>query len=230
MSKDKRSRGWCFTVNNYTDADLERLGLLENDVEYLIFGKEVGKKFKTPHLQGFLYCDNKKSFEQIKAILPDGTHIEKQKGTLAQAIEYCMKDEDFIEIGERPRQGKRTDLDIIKHDLKKNVNEKQIANKYFSQWCQYRRAFREYKELIKVKQYDTTLIIYDPTVRTSCKNAAYYIGQEDSKSYVSQIYTPDQVWIDYYSKNYQYIVIPYTQWIVDDIEGPDSEEICFQYI
>jgi Putative viral replication protein. len=113
-----RSRGWCLTINNYTDEMLD-IDIDDTDLDYLILGKEVGKK-GTKHLQGFCYCKNKISFERVKQYFPTA-HIERQKGTLASAIVYCMKDGVYREYGVRPRQGKRTDLDIIKEDIKKSV-------------------------------------------------------------------------------------------------------------
>lgn len=95
-----RSRGWCFTINNpngWDDADLERT---ESECQYLIYGKEVGSE-GTPHYQGFVYFQSLKSFLQVKQLL-QRAHIEKQRGTLEAAIDYCKKDGDYVEKGDRP--------------------------------------------------------------------------------------------------------------------------------
>lgn len=222
MTKAKaRARGWCFTLNNYEQSDIDHLSTL--DVDYLIIGKEVGKK-GTPHLQGYLYKKSKISASTLKEMLGKRYHIERQKGTLAQAIEYCMQDEDYTEIGDRPRQGKRTDLDIIKYDIKKNVSEKEIANKYFSQWCQYRRAFREYREMHE--EYDTLLVIYDPLSPSSCKNLYKYMKE---KHLMMQEYV-QFIWPQYYSRKYKYLLVPQTDWILRAVEThpeDDSENINY---
>lgn len=104
-----RSRGWVFTVNNYTPEHI--LFLRDLQCEYLVAGKEVGQKEHTPHLQGYVLFKNAKTFNQIKALLPSA-HIEAQKGTDIQAARYCMKDGDIaVEKGKLPQQGKRTDLE-----------------------------------------------------------------------------------------------------------------------
>lgn len=109
-----RSRDWCFTVNNYSDADIETIQGLSSLVVYSIVGKEVAGT-GTPHLQGYLYFSDAKSFQKIQKLLPKGTHIEKAKGTPTQASEYCKKEGDFFEYGALPeKQGKRTDLDIVR--------------------------------------------------------------------------------------------------------------------
>lgn len=112
----EQHRGFCFTLNNYTEDDLAHMN--DMDGTYLIYGKEVGES-GTPHLQGYIYYAKKATFKKVKKFLPTA-HIEAQKGTIIQAIDYCKKDGDFVEIGECPSQGKRTDLDKIKEKVKKN--------------------------------------------------------------------------------------------------------------
>lgn len=112
----RQHRGFCFTLNNYTEEDLEHMN--ETTATYLVYGKEVGES-GTRHLQGYLYYSKKASFTKVKKFLPRA-HIEVQKGSCQQAIAYCKKDGDYVEIGEPPSQGKRTDLDAVKEKLKKN--------------------------------------------------------------------------------------------------------------
>lgn len=98
-----RSRGWCFTLNNYTDA--EETALQHIQFAYLIYGREVGLN-GTPHLQGYIHFTNAKKFTQIKAMLGLRYHLERRKGTLEQAITYCKKDGDYLEFGRKPMSGK----------------------------------------------------------------------------------------------------------------------------
>jgi len=105
-----RHRSWCFTINNYTDDDIEALDALES--KYLVYGKEVGEN-GTPHLQGYVVWNNPITFGGCKKRL--GTaHIEVAKGNAEQNYEYCTKDGDFYESGTKPQQGARTDLKKIK--------------------------------------------------------------------------------------------------------------------
>lgn len=211
----ERSRGWCLTINNYKPGDCE-WDIDDMPIDYLILGKEVGAK-GTPHLQGFCYSKNKISFRRVKKLFPCA-HIEKMKGTLSEAICYCMKDGDYLEFGDRPRQGRRTDLDIIKHDIKKNVPMDTIADKYFSQWCQYRRAFSEYADLKKSRR--TIVIVLKYNIQKCWKKASeyfrgHYVVLDDS--------TLDKLYPFYYGKKYDYIITPssaYTdEWDKDDIKN-----------
>lgn len=119
----QRVRGVCFTLNNYTDRDQQDLrdqfdaGLFT----YLVFGREVGGKKKTPHLQGYAHFKEQKSFNQIKEIFGKRYHFEYARATGAKFAErylYCMKDEDFEEFGVRPQHGGQqktpTIMDLIK--------------------------------------------------------------------------------------------------------------------
>lgn len=101
MADKIRSRGWCFTVNNYSESDVELIRVLAQDCVYLVFGREVGEQ-GTPHLQGYVYFDAVKSAKRVKAILPVGAHHERAKGSAIQNFRYCSKDGDFEEFGQRP--------------------------------------------------------------------------------------------------------------------------------
>ena len=58
-----QSKYWCFTLNNYTDEDVDGVDAWEYD--YVIFGKEVGDN-GTPHLQGYVECKTKKRLTWLK--------------------------------------------------------------------------------------------------------------------------------------------------------------------
>lgn len=123
----QQSRGWCFTINNYTDKDVE---LFESEdfkrqVRYCIYGFEVGEN-NTKHIQGFIYFHNTKTFKTVKKILIRA-HIEKMKGSISQNVAYCSKDNNFKTIGEVPVKGKRTDLNTIKQAVLSNKPVKQIV-------------------------------------------------------------------------------------------------------
>lgn len=100
MNNGQRSREWCFTINNPTSWDIVDVEKLIEATQYVCYGKETGEE-GTPHFQGFCYFKERKSFIQLKNIIPRA-HIEPQRGTCEQAIEYCQKDGDFREWGSRP--------------------------------------------------------------------------------------------------------------------------------
>nr|QXP08343.1 MAG: replication associated protein [Arizlama virus] len=86
---DSRSRNWCFTLNNYTDEDIDKL--VNSSYKYLIIGKEVAPTTNTPHLQGFIIFPNARRLSTLKADYNKTTHWEIARGTPEQNIEYCSK-------------------------------------------------------------------------------------------------------------------------------------------
>lgn len=96
-------RGWCWTLNNYTATELDDIKALnreENSIKYTVYGFEIGEQ-KTPHLQGYTYFANARTLAGVKLLYPRA-HLEKQRGTFTQAIEYCKKDGSFEEYGRPP--------------------------------------------------------------------------------------------------------------------------------
>lgn len=119
-----QSRGWCFTINNYTEADGIAVDSLKCD--YLICGREKGAQ-GTEHMQCYCYFSKRKSFAAVRALLGGRAHIEPAKGTPAQNRAYCSKDGDFIERGVLPKPGKRTDLMDMRDMLKAGKSMKEVA-------------------------------------------------------------------------------------------------------
>ena len=96
-----RAKNWCFTLNNYTPADVDRLATENDAVCYLIFGREVGAS-GTPHLQGVVCFQSRKRLSQVKEYI-GAAHCSVTRH-LSQSIDYCKKDGDFTEIGQRPEE------------------------------------------------------------------------------------------------------------------------------
>lgn len=95
----QRTRGWCFTLNNYSDEEYEILkyDLTNKSIKFVI-GKEIGEQ-GTPHLQGYCYFKNKHSFQQMKKI-NDRCHWEVAKGSPEANLSYCTKsDESAVQNG-----------------------------------------------------------------------------------------------------------------------------------
>ena len=121
---NRKSKGYVFTFNNYSDADLDRLRQhWESEVSYICWGKEVAPTTGTRHLQGLVRFQNsyRKSavldkFARILGCAREELTVwfDFQAGTFVQARDYCAKGGDFEEFGTRPHgRGKRTDLDEV---------------------------------------------------------------------------------------------------------------------
>ena len=91
MAGDKRANGkrWCFTLNNWTDADVARLKKV--NCKYMVVGVEVGDK-GTPHLQGYVRLTKSTRFNAVKKLIGPRAHIEPARGTELENDKYCRKD------------------------------------------------------------------------------------------------------------------------------------------
>lgn len=228
----ERVRGFCFTVNNYDDEDIAWLmNMYEEDtgIKYMILGFEEADRTGTLHIQGYVYYTNPQEWKYVKACLGDN-HIEAQKSkSNVAAYCYCMEDYDYYEMGNRPRQGHRTDLEVIRHDLIKKKPMVQIADEYFSQWCQYRRSFDAYKDL-KLR-YDTIFIVYDPDSFENIKKLYSDYNLENALVIQTQYeFTPTEIMHKYHSKKYTYIAYPNHRNIPEFFTQTNYINLCNMYI
>lgn len=95
----QRSRQFCWTLNNWTEEEVETIKGLHG-LKYQVFGREIGAN-GTPHLQGTTCLINNKTFTAFKAFFGPRAHIEICKD-LKASIEYCKKDGDWEEWGSPP--------------------------------------------------------------------------------------------------------------------------------
>nr|ATP66720.1 Rep [Rodent circovirus] len=103
-------RRWCFTINNYTAEEEEKVKALASRAKYLICGREVGEN-GTPHLQGYVNLHKTTRMAGLKAELGGRGHFEVAKGDDTANRDYCSKGGDIlIESGEPQKKGKRNDL------------------------------------------------------------------------------------------------------------------------
>lgn len=141
-----RAKSWCFTLNNYTQADVDRLLGLGNRVSYLIFGREVGEQ-GTPHLQGFVQFATRQRMNQVVAIIGQ-CHLTVARNVNA-SIEYCKKDGNTDSIGTPPLggQGKRSDIDAFKEAVKAGtMSLDQVREEHSEVYARHPRFVHEYMQ------------------------------------------------------------------------------------
>lgn len=161
-------RGWCFTINNPTEDDEQRLEALRkacgssvdrgegerpSDVygvdslrpRYCVYQLERGTA-GTLHYQGFLYSADKLGRRRIAKVFPRA-HLEVAKGTPEQVRDYCTKDDTRVappcEAGTLPQQGKRNDL-VAAAALAKEGRYKEIDPATF---VRYHKGLMNYQQL-----------------------------------------------------------------------------------
>lgn len=149
-----RSRGWVFTVNNYTEDDRKRLW--DADSRYIIIGSEMGSG--TPHLQGYVEFACLKTLTGLRKI-SERAHWEARKGTPQQAADYCKKEGNFEERGEIPRQGERTDLAGVLRTLKESGMAK-VLEDHPETFIRYNRGLYAANSLIQPDRSEPPTVIW----------------------------------------------------------------------
>jgi len=120
------SRGWVFTVNNYSheeDKSINELGSAEG-TRYLVFGREKGEN-GTPHLQGYIELRSVARLSGVKKLIPRA-HWEARKGTPDEAEKYCKKEGDYQEFGVPLAQGKRRDLEEVASMVRDGASMREV--------------------------------------------------------------------------------------------------------
>lgn len=99
---------FCFTINNWTQAELDWLQTFE--CKWIIVGKEIGAN-GTPHLQGACVLSTRRQFNTIKKMYGFArAHIEPMRGTIEDNIKYCTKEDTQAFTKGAIEQGRRNDI------------------------------------------------------------------------------------------------------------------------
>lgn len=131
-----KSRGWVFTLNNYTFNEAEVIKAAE--CRCMKAGYEVGK-CGTPHIQGAVYFDNPLTLKGVKRRLGDRVHLKKMRGTWEQQ-DYCLKDGDICRNdGEPPAQGARTDIAEFREAIAEGIDEVESYERFPGLMARYPR-------------------------------------------------------------------------------------------
>lgn len=150
-----RSREWCFTINNYTAEDESQLELL--NARYLLYSYEVGEETQTAHIQGYVVFNDAKTMSSISKKLKRA-HLETANGNAESNRQYIvgpynkngkMKpyNPNHKEFGTMPQQGKRTDIDTIREQLKEKPSMREVVETAKSyQSVKMAELYLKYKE------------------------------------------------------------------------------------
>lgn len=149
MSKEGfKTRLWCATIFDL-DFDFSELADSEK-LRYFAYAEEVCPSTLKKHFQFYCYFLNPvHSIKHVSNLL-GGAHVEPCRGTLNDNESYCSKESDLIHWGDKPSQGRRTDIEAVMYDIfKTGVSELDIADDNPKLWCMYGRRFESYRDLIQ---------------------------------------------------------------------------------
>lgn len=153
------SKSWAFTLNNYTEGDIQLFKDLE--CNFMVFGREVGES-GTPHLQGAVVFRTAKRLSGLKKI---HSKCHWSPGIDEEAcVNYCMKDQDYF-LKDNRQQGKRSDLESFISAVK-NQGKKKAVLEYPEVYVKFHGGLDKLSTIYYDKPRDfvpTVIWIYGPT-------------------------------------------------------------------
>lgn len=95
-----RGRAWCFTVNNFTNADVDAIRRFQANaqIRYVVAQQEVAAT-GTNHLQGYVEFFRPMRLGLVRKLISPRVHWECRCGTQGDAIAYCKKVESRVVNG-----------------------------------------------------------------------------------------------------------------------------------
>lgn len=141
-----------FTLNN---PRMDPTALLQSwkssNIRYAIFQVEMGKN-GVRHYQGYIELAHSKRFDLVKKLVP-GAHIERRRGTQAQARDYSRKEETRVSgpyeygVFTEQKPGSRNDLQDAVDSLADHRDLTALATEHPSTFVKYHRGFQRYLEV-----------------------------------------------------------------------------------
>lgn len=148
------SRNFLFTLNNYTDEDLESIvAFAESDLcTYLCYGLEVAPTTGTPHVQGYFRARRTMRVTTISRNVPhvfaERSHFMIANGSKEANRAYCFKTRDsdptpndIVYEHDNTRQGRRTDLEDAVETMK-DQGMRGLIDKHAGTFVKYHSGFR----------------------------------------------------------------------------------------
>lgn len=117
------TRSFTLTIWNHDKQDVMNKLKETFMIQYAIMANETCPDTQRKHVQGFMLIHKRMAIakvrkEIIKSIPAKDLHLEAARGAPQMNRTYCIKDHDFLEEGQCPIQGKRTDLDQVVSAIK----------------------------------------------------------------------------------------------------------------
>lgn len=180
-----QAKNWCFTLNNPTNEETERLILIKENaaITYAVFQLEKGVA-GTVHFQGYLQFKSRVRLSQVKAAISPRAHIERAIGTPQQNRDYCTKEPregaNYFEFGTLSVQGKRNDIRQFVDDMKENIlSEEDVLEKHPLILAKYPRFVSTTRRILAEQRI--TLCPYSPREGWQVLLRDALLGQPDPR-------------------------------------------------
>jgi len=200
-------RNWCFTLNNPTQEDSQKLlpvgsDVCQNGVKFIKFQLEKGEE-GTPHFQGLVIMNSRCRLKTMKK-MSERAHWEPMK-SLKGSLAYCEKSETRVdgpwERGVPPKvQGQRTDLETVARLVQDGASMTDVAEEYPVMIIKYHKGIQVLRNLVHEKRsWVTELHIYTGATGTGKTRTAFELCE-------NPFMKPSGDWWDGYDGNEDVII------------------------
>lgn len=160
VTGNKPSKSWVYTLNGYNDDDIAQLNALTVHAHRCC--KEIGDT-GNHHLQGSITFVRAYRLSQLKKI---NGRIHWEQSKTVDAENYCTKGEIIIDVNNR-KQGKRTDIEDVKEEIKAGKRMNEIADKRPDIYIKYAKGLQMLKKELQPRitdfvHTDVTVIVGQP--------------------------------------------------------------------
>lgn len=193
MTENKTSRGWIFTIHNYSQEQLQKLKVFADDPRCvgISAGLEICPKTDTPHIQGYvrLWDGPKKGPTKQgkfrKLIGPNAKGMKNWFMTAACAdwtknAKYTQKDENVIivKVPAAGHQGARTDLVEFRNAMKRRAPDEELFEDHLQCLAKYPRLEQRLKASYakqRSREFRTVkgVLLWGPAGTDKSKRALY---------------------------------------------------------
>lgn len=161
----QQSRSFCVTINGEPEwflgpAEADALATYLKSqpiVRYAQFQFETAPTTLRRHCQAYVYTRSNSRIPAIRKLFQGwrnlcNPHIELARGSIDQAADYCAKADTAVpdthrQVGERPKQGSRSDLAEIASAIDEGTDMSEVAQMYPGDFIRYSRGFQEYQRV-----------------------------------------------------------------------------------
>lgn len=160
--KGHKGRAYAFT-DFVCDKSFWEAEWAEDKADYLVIGEEICPSTGKKHYQGYINYLNPRAWSAIKKKF-DGRFVEPAFASGKNNRDYCIEDGVFTEWGRVPQQGERTDLELVRQQIKEKTlagtfSELLLAEEHFDKYCQYGKPLLRYQQLVEPKRDWVTMVI-----------------------------------------------------------------------
>ena len=149
-------RLWCGTNYNL-DFDWQNY-IDTTSAQFVAWGDETCPTTGRKHQQFWVYFRNQRDSKTKVAKELGKCHVEPCRGSLADNESYCSKEGSYHELGEKPAQGKRSDLEDLKDQIlsgEKSVDD--ITCESPMMFHQYGRTLSRIEDIAFRKKFRTEM-------------------------------------------------------------------------